>query len=111
MTADQEVPHHRAPETPTYNPMTGRPWFNQAYEVQPKETYPFSSHQLANYCWAESHRESKTQVADLILVFTILNRGSRPAVVSRIGFRVINVWSAPTATCAAHWPAPGRRFP
>jgi hypothetical protein len=93
----EEMRHHRAPEAPIYNPITGRPWFNQTYEVQPKESYPFGSHQLANYHWTPAQRESETRIADPILEFTIVNRSGIPTVVSRIGFRVSNVWNAAKA--------------
>ncbi len=98
----EEMRHDRSPEAPIYSPMTGRPWFNQVYEVMPKEHYRFGSHQLANYHWTRGHRESETRVADPILEFTILNRGPGPAVVSRLGFRVENCWNAAKAAPMAY---------
>jgi hypothetical protein len=69
----EEMRRFRSPEAPICNPITGRPWFGQVYEVPPKDQYPFGSHQLANYHWPEAHRDSERRVADPILEFTIVN--------------------------------------
>ncbi len=98
----EEMRHDRSPEAPIYSPMTGRPWFNQVYEVMPKEHYRFGAHQLANYHWTREQRESETRVADPILEITILNRGPGPAVVSRLGFIVENCWNAAKAAPMAY---------
>lgn len=98
----EEMRHERSPEAPIYNPNTGRPWFNQIFEVMPKERYRFGSHQLANYYWTKGQRGSETRVADPILEFTILNRGPGPSVVSRLGFHVENCWNAPKAAPMAY---------
>ncbi len=98
----EEMRHDRSPDAPIYNPVTGRPWFNQVYEVIPKEHYRFGAHQLANYHWTKDQRDSETRVADPILEFTILNRGPGPAVVSRLGFCVENCWNAAKAAPLAY---------
>lgn len=93
----EEMRRFRSPEAPIFHPLTGRPWFGQVYEVPPKDQYPFGAHQLANYHWPEAQRDSESRVADPILEFTVVNQGTSPAVISRIGFRVANAWNAAKA--------------